>query len=194
MTTRATIVRLQVQRSRLKPGPRAARVYDPAPLIEVDALELGPRGAVGQTPDGPVVDVHCADHPDTRNVRLTNGVSVLTQAHYIALRERYGPHLTDGTAGESLLLDGWPDKDAAGTAPPNDLLVETAAGGRLLLSGLAPAQPCVEFTRFCLGTDPDDVSDEMRGALAELADGARGYYARLDEVGTIRVGAKVWAA
>jgi hypothetical protein len=30
-----TVVRLQVQRSRLKPGPRSTRVYDPAPLLEV---------------------------------------------------------------------------------------------------------------------------------------------------------------
>lgn len=39
-----TVVRLQGQRSRLKPGAAATRVYDPEPLLEVSALEVGPRG------------------------------------------------------------------------------------------------------------------------------------------------------
>jgi XTP/dITP diphosphohydrolase len=41
----------------------ATRVYDPAPLLEVEALEVGRGASVGQTPDGPVLDVHHADHP-----------------------------------------------------------------------------------------------------------------------------------
>jgi hypothetical protein len=101
----ATIARVQVQRSPLEPGPRGQRVYDPAPLLEVDRAEVGPGGLVGLTDGGPVVDAHHVDHPQSRNVRGVNGVSVLPRAHCAALRERFGARAADGCAGESLQLD-----------------------------------------------------------------------------------------
>jgi len=183
-TELGTVVRLQVQRSRLKPGPPGARVYDPTPLCEVQALDIGPRGVVGVTADGPVLDVHHADHPDSRNARLANGLSLLPRAHYERLRQAYGPHLLDGVAGEGLLLatDGpWVAQDLVGS-----LELETTTGWLALTAAMA-APPCVEFSRFCL----DDLEaaadgDAVRGALEGLAHGARGFY--VTALGTGRVG------
>ena len=189
LTPVGTVVRLQVQRSRLKPGPAASRVYDPAPLLEVEALEVGPRGVVGQTSDGPVLDVHHADHPDSRNRRLANGLSLLPRAHYAALRQRYGAHLVDGVAGESLLLDTdgpWTEADLAG-----ELWLETVDGDLLPLDGAAAAPPCVEFSRFCLGLPPGPVGPDVRQALVDLDGGARGYYARVDGTGRVERGARL---
>ena len=163
------VVRLQVQRSRLKPGERGRRRYDPAPLQEVDALEVGPRGVVA---DG-VVDVHHADHPDSRH-RGGNGLSLMTTGAYEALRARYGPHLADGVAGESVLV-GAPDREL----PPRLLL------GDLELVEVDGIPPCVEFTLWALGRDDLEVDDEVRAALESLGDGARGWYAV--PVGTGRV-------
>ena len=185
-----TVVRLQVQSSRLKPGPRGARVYDPAPLREVSALELGPRGVVGQTADGPVLDVHHADHPDTRNARLANGVSLLPRAHYAAMRARYGPHLVDGAAGESVLLDTdgpWTEADLAGT-----LRLETADGGLLELSGATAAPPCVEFSRFCPRLPVGPVGPDVTQALVDLDGGVRGFYVRAAGTARVEVGARLW--
>ena len=184
-----TVVRLQVQRSRLKPGPRGARVYDPAPLLEVEALDIGARGVVGISPTGPVLDVHHADHPDSRNVRLVNGLSLLPRAHYERLRQAYGPHLVDGAAGESLLLDTagpWTVEDMQGT-----LELETTDGW-LALTDVVPAPPCVEFARFCL----DDLGAEaggqaVRTALEQLDHGARGSYASTTGTGRVRLGARL---
>ncbi len=184
-----TVVRLQVQRSRLKPGPRGARVYDPAPLLEVEALEVGPRGVVGRTPDGPVLDVHHADHADSRNVRLANGLSLLPRAHYAALRARYGDHLVDGAAGESLLLDTagpWVEADLAGP-----LALETADGGLLELSGATAAPPCVEFSRFCLRLPVGPVGPEVSQALVDLDGGARGFYATATGTAVVERGARL---
>ena len=189
MSTLGTVVRLQVQRSRLKPGPRGGRVYDPAPLLEVTALDVGPRGVVGVTTTGPVLDVHHADHPDSRNVRLANGLSLLTRGHYDRLRQAYGPHLVDGVAGESLLLDPvrpWSARDLQGA-----LELETEDGW-LLLSEVVPAPPCVEFSRFCL----DDLSADAGGepvqtALEQLDHGARGFYASTAGTGRVRPGARL---
>lgn len=189
MDVLGTVTRLQVQRSRLKPGPRGARAYDPAPLLEVDALEVGPRGVVGRAPAGPVLDVHHADHPDSRNVRLVNGLSLLPRAHYAALRAAYGPHLVDGSAGESLLLD------TAGAWSPDALdgpLELEVDGGWLALTGGTPAPPCVEFSRFCLDDPAADADGEaVQQALQVLDGGARGFYVRTDGTGTVRRGARL---
>jgi hypothetical protein len=155
-----TVVRMQVQRSRLKPGLATTRVYDPGPLLEVRELDLSPRGVVG---DG-VLDVHHADHPDSRNVKLLNGVSVMTVSRYRVLREQYGAHLVDGMAGESLLLDTEHLDDLSGA-----LVLETD-GGAIAFDSI-PAPPCVEFSRFVIG---------------------RGYYLRTSSTGRIRAGARLY--
>jgi len=176
-----TVVRLQVQRSRLKPGPRGARVYDPSPLLEVTALEVGPRGVTG---DGHL-DVHHADHPDSRNNALRNGLSLLPRAHYVWMREHFGDHLVDGVAGESLLLD----TDGPWDELPSDLLLETSDGGLLPLTGAMPAAPCVEFSRFCLQGDQG-----VEQALEDLDHGTRGFYVTVGGSGRVVAGARLLRA
>lgn len=192
-----TVVRLQVQRSRLKPGERGARTYDPAPLQEVAALDIGPRGVTGHGPvgrldAGPVPDVHHADAPDSRNVRLVNGLSLLPRAHYEALRRRFGAHLADGVAGESVLLD----TDGAWTLDvlAGPLALETVDGRLLSLTDAMVAAPCLEFSRFCLadGSPPDGPVDEpLRRAMADLEGGARGFYVQAAGSGRVAAGARL---
>ena len=174
-----TVVRLQVQRSRLKP----AGEYDPSPLLEVSSLEVGPRGATG---DGHL-DVHHADHPDTRNVKLLNGVSVMTTSRYAALRERYGQHLADGVAGESLLVRTDAIEDLSG-----DLVLETEDGPLQVTS--IPAPPCVEFSRFVLGRGSGDTGAEVRAALDDLGGGARGFYLQTAGYSRITAGCRLLRA
>ena len=176
-----TVIRLQVQRSRLKPGPATTRVYNPEPLLEVSELEIGPRGVIG---DG-VLDVHHADHPDSRNVKLLNGISVMTVSRYRALRERYGERLVDGIAGESLLLDTEHLEDLSGR-----LVLET--GGEQLAFDSIPAPPCVEFSRFVIGRGAGDVGPEVMAALDDLDGGARGYYLQTSGTGRVRAGARLY--
>lgn len=175
-----TVVRLQVQRSRLKPSG----AYDPSPLLEVDALEVSRAGVVGVTPDGPVLDVHHADHPDTRH-RGRNGLSLLPWAHYDDLRSRYGSHLVDGAAGESVLLDtDGPWRDLTGR-----LVLETAGGGLLELTDPVAAAPCVEFSRFCLGRSA--TQEQLRATLDHLDGGTRGFYVTAAGTGRIQRGARL---
>jgi hypothetical protein len=62
------IVRLQIQRSTLKPGERPYRWYDPAPLLDVPALAVEPSGVFGLTDSGErIVDVHNVEHPKSQN-------------------------------------------------------------------------------------------------------------------------------
>lgn len=185
-----TVRRLQVQRSRLKPGPRGQRAYDPSPLLEVEAVDVGPRGL--RAPGG-ALDVHHADHPDSRNVQLYNGLSVLPRVHYRQLRERFGPHVADGTAGESLLLDTdgpLSEGDLSGT-----LRLETDDGDPLELVGGRAAPPCLEFTRWVLGLGPGaPVDDAVQEAMAFLQDGRRGFYLTATGTGRVSAGARLLRA
>ena len=185
-----TVVRLQVQRSRLKPGPKGQRAYDPAPLLAVDAVEVGPRGLTAR--DG-LLDVHHADHPDSRNVRLANGLSVLPRAHYDLLRGRFGPHLVDGSAGENLLLEcagPLAEADLAGTLLLDTVAPDGGPGAPLELSGAQAAPPCIEFSRWVLGRlAGSDVDDEVQAAMDFLQDGRRGFYLTPSGAGRVTVGA-----
>lgn len=185
MTVIGVVGRLQVQRSRLKPGSPATRRYDPSPLVEVEALEVGPRGCRGLVDGAWVLDVHHADHPDSRNVSLVNGLSVLPRRHYARMSARYGAHLSVGVAGESVLLETATDlvvEDLAG-----ELALETADGDVDVGDPLV-ASPCVEFCRFALGIPPGPVEDDVKQALVELDAGTRGFYLTPRASGTLRVG------
>ncbi len=179
------IVRLQVQVAPLKHGEPPDRGYDTGRIHRVASLEVGEHGVIGHDGDSPepIVDVHHRDHPQSR-YRGDNGISLLTTGHYALMRGRFGSHLRDGIAGESVLVErpGWLDlRDLAGGVQivPGD---GTADAEGLLLGGVSPAQPCVEFSRLASGT----AAGPVREPMAHLLDGMRGYYLQVKGgVGTL---------
>jgi hypothetical protein len=169
---------VQIQRSSLKQGQRPQRYYDPTPLLLVERLQLSPGGVSAASADGEsIIDVHHAGHPETKQQRGLNGISIGFTSHYRAMRDRYGAHLDDGCAGENILIQSdqiW-SIDDLGTA----LVIECADGQRVTLDGLIVAAPCVEFSRFAhLSADPL-TADQLRTTLQFLDGGIRGFYARL---------------
>ncbi len=184
---RFTIVRLQVQRAPVKVGGRPRR-YDPASVVTVPAVEVSEDGCVGlgEGPEERVLDVHHRGHPQTRDPNGQGGVTVMGTGDYLHLRAAYGPHLDDGAAGETILVDA--PQGLAGRMPGDTFVVHTSTGP-LLFHRVSVADPCVEFTRFCLGEEPSmTVSDAVRQALVDLDDGARGYRAVAAGRGVLRVG------
>lgn len=192
LTLLGRIVRLKIQHAALKLGEKPHRVYDPAPLRAVDALTLTPQGALARADDGSMVlDIHHAAHPATRHNGGDNGLSVGFTGHYDAMRARFGPHLLDGLAGESILVA------AAGQVPlaavAGGLVVRRAAtGAQVALGAVRVALPCVEFSRFALRSDG---ADEVKAALQFLDYGMRGFYCTYagDPI-TIDVGDELLAA
>lgn len=187
------IVRLQIQRGSLKLGPRGDRdrYYDPAPLLPLDALYIAPDGAAAD-PAGATLDVHNARHPDSKNAAGKNDVSFGFTGHYAAMRARYGAHLTDGIAGENILVacDGpLTLADLAG-----GLLILGADGRRLELGNVLVAHPCVEFSRFALA-DPQAPATLVSETLKFLDAGLRGFYAgaESEEPARVEVGDRVYA-
>ncbi len=171
------IVRLQVQQSSLKVGAVGKREYDPSPIVSVSAVQLSDRGVTGIDRFGaPLADVHNLDHPDSKNRDGVNGISVLFTSHYTAMRERFGPHLTDGIAGESILVQT--TRPVSEEAVGGGITIRTAAGEDVPLVHVSAAEPCVEFTRFAIHYPADARSDRrVTEALAFLRAGMRGFYA-----------------
>lgn len=187
------IVRLQIQLRPLKDGRAPLREYRPEVIQPVDRLLITPRGSVGEWVKGAVgrraIDVHHQDHPQTRGRKGAGGVTVIGSGDYLRLRHRYGPHLVDGIAGESILVDA-PD-GLAGQAFPDRFRIRTHDGMINFRLGRI-ASPCVEFSRFCLGEQASaQASDAVRQALIDLDGGARGYRAAAVGPGTISIGDQV---
>ena len=172
------IKHVQLQRSSLKQGQRPQRYYDPAPLLVVERLLLAPGGVSAVSADGePIIDVHHAAHLESKNSLGANGISIGFTSHYRAMRDRYGAHLTDGCAGENILVESdhvW-SIDQLGAA----LVIQRADGQMVALADLMTATPCVEFSRFAHLSAEPLTSDQLRTTLQFLDGGMRGFYARL---------------
>ncbi len=181
------IVRLQVQREPVKVGRAPLRTYRPEAIVPVDRLVAGPRGVRGVTGDGEeILDVHHQDHPRSRDRRGRAGVLFMGTGDYVALRARYGEHVVDGIAGETVLLDAPAGLARLGLPP---VVTVFTADGPVELRDVREADPCVEFSRFCLRQEPSPVvDDDVRKALVDLDFGARGYRSVAAGAATIRLG------
>ena len=172
------IVRLQIQRSRLKTGEKPNRVYDPSPILAVAELTLTPQGAVARALDGALLlDVHHADHPQTQNVKGVNALSVGFTSHYAAIRAQYGDHVTDGCAGENILIET--ERRVTLEEMAGGIAVQPVGADSLVwLRVNQVAAPCREFSGYVM-SGPGSVA--LKEALQFLNDGMRGFYCALTE-------------
>ena len=188
------VKQVQVQAESLKVGRRPDSRYDPAPLRVVARLRLTAHGAVGEMVDGgQIIDVHNAAHPASRN-RGGNDVSVVFTGHYAAMRARFGPHLSDGSAGENILVEAEQGTVALGDLGARLVFENPGTGERVVLAGLHVAAPCVEFGGFAAGAPLP--GEQMKDVLRFLHDGTRGFYAALSEPadgGVVQPGDLVYA-
>jgi hypothetical protein len=187
-----TVVRLQVQQSSLKAGDRPRRWYDPTPIVPVPMLTLDENGVTGWTGAGAMVpDVHNATHPVSK-FRGENGVSFGFTSHYAAMRARFGDHLTDGIAGENILIET--DRTFHEEEFAHGIRIESADGSHANLTEILSAEPCAEFSRFSLRYSLDTPSDRIVAeALNFLRMGTRGFYAvAVGSDARVRVGDRVF--
>jgi hypothetical protein len=174
------IVGLQVQRSTLKlpspPGMANGRYYDPGALLPVTRLELTSEGVFGVVDPGePVIDVHHLHHPTSKNTDNENAMSVGFTSHYLSMRERFGPHLIDGIAGENVLVAA--DAEIAPERLLDGLEIVLQDGRQVHLEHIIVAEPCIEFTRYALRLDPLQPGGEAcTDGLRFLRNGTRGFY------------------
>ena len=184
------VARLQVQTASLKvpTGVGRSERYDPVALRSVPALDLDGRGVVGKDGDATYADVHHPDHPDTK-CRGTNAISIGFTGNYATMRERFGPHLVYGIAGENIIVET--DCPVSLADLRGGVTIVATDGRRIRLPLVMAAAPCLPFTRFALGLPPERKPDRtVTEALQFLDGGTRGYYlAAPPELATVAVGA-----
>lgn len=183
-----TIVRLQYQRDHLKILDGPYKRYDPANIVPVDELRMTPDGIEAGPVDAPLIDVHNSKHLRSLN-RGDNSLSIGFSGHYELMRDRYGERITDGIAGENIIIayDGriFVDELAAG-------LSIATADGPVIVERVIVATPCVEFSRYALDFPRDAKPDlSVTETVRFLHQGMRGYYARTGQSATLRVGDEV---
>jgi len=189
MRSIGTVARLQIQRGSLKTGEKPTRLYDPAPLLSVPALNVTPDGALGGTPDGSwIVDVHHRGHPHTKNEDGLHGVSLGFTSHYAAMRQHFGDRVEVGCAGENIIA-----------TTDRRFTYEELAGGvaivapdgqeRVRLRVLQVAHPCRPFTGWALGKQVEP--EELKKHLQFLDNGMRGFYCVGEGVGTVSLGDQI---
>jgi hypothetical protein len=183
------IIRLQYQRGHLKvPGVRFKQ-YDPGNIFTTDTLRFTPDGPETGPVGAPVYDVHHRLHPGSRN-RGDNGVSLNVTGHYGLMRERLGERITEGVAGENILIDY--DGQLTGADLAGGLIVETR-DGLAYIDEIIVATPCVEFSRYALDYPADAPPNRLvADTVAFLNEGVRGYYATMRDPATVRVGDRVF--
>lgn len=186
MTPLGKVVRLQVQAAPLKSGEKPNRVYGTAAIVQVEQLLLTPTGAVGVDRAGArILDVHNTAHPATRYTD-GNTVSFGLTSHYARMRDRFGPHMVDGCAGENILVG-----TAASLRLPElggRIGLRNAKNGEILeLENAVVALPCIEFSKFAIQNQAATPA-ELKPVLQFLDEGTRGFYVTAAREGTVRVG------
>jgi hypothetical protein len=166
---------VQLQPSGLIIQSGNGELYDPARRLEVDHLLITSRGVETTTVAGRrLLDIHHMDHPD-KAYGSRDLVSIGFTSHYNAMRERFGEHMTDGVAGENIVVEY--DHEVWMDDMGQQVAIESAqTGDRAMFDVVEFAAPCTEFSSFAArpagGALP---ADQLKRTLQFLNDGRRGF-------------------
>ena len=169
--------------------------YDATRRVEVDSLIITSLGIEAVLPTGePVLDIHHINHPD--KAYKDDLISIGFTSHYEAMRERFGSHLQDGTAGENIIIES--DREIWLDDLGQQVIIENAeTGGQTLLDILRIAKPCNEFSHFAANSQHERLpADELKSTLQFLNHGRRGFLLALaegQENVTVKAGDRVFA-
>lgn len=172
------IKQVQIQTGKLKIGARPQSHYDPKHILVVERLLLSPEGAIGVTTEAEkIVDIHNARHPETRN-NINNPITIGFTTHYATMRGKYGAHLTDGIAGENIIIDT--DQSFVWDDLVKGIAVQNADGTQHPFRLLKIAEPCYEFSHFAAGKNAIEGNAlhgaELKHTLQFLDGGIRGFH------------------
>jgi hypothetical protein len=167
------VVLLQIQRGPLKQGA-TRKVYQPdGALVSVERFFLNQRGVTALFEGQEALDVHHADHPNSRN-RDTNPLSIGFTSHYAHLQRRFGEHVKLGIAGENIIVQTDEVFDEGALAA--EIAFRSADGGLTIIQNLYAIPPCKPFSAYCLNQPEEQVLPHtIADTLRYLSSGLRGF-------------------
>ena len=186
---------VQIQPSGMTIDTPTGAFYDVTRRVEVESLVITPLGIEAALPTGePVLDIHHINHPD--KAYKDDLISIGFTSHYQAMRERFGEHMQDGTAGENIIIEYneevWLDDLGQGVIIEN---AETSQ--RAVLEILRIATPCNEFSHFAANSQHQRLpAAELKSTLQFLNHGRRGFLLALadgQENIVVKAGDRVFA-
>jgi len=169
---------VQIQQESLKEIiDEKRRNYNPTPLLQLSKIKLTAGGVIGLTEQNTeIIDVHHKRHPNSR-YRGDNPISIGFTSHYEKMRAEMGDHLSDGIAGESIIVacHSIYTVDAIG----NRLAIKSQGDESLIyLNEVIPIPPCEPFSRFVRAKNLSPAQKKL--TLQFLSGGTRGFYMKLD--------------
>jgi hypothetical protein len=169
--------------------------YDESRRVEVDRLIINSKGIEAIAPDGEnVLDIHHLDHPD-KEYDDDDLVCIGFRSHYEKMRERFGDHMVDGSAGENIIID-YPDEIWLDDMGEQIGIENQDTGQLLILEQVQIAAPCEEFSHFAAQRQDDRLpAAELKDILKFLNNGRRGFLLVLNKSqkdGVVRPGDKVF--
>jgi len=165
---------LQIQPSGLVIDTPAGAFYDVTRRVEVDNLIITPLGIEADLASGEhVLDIHHIQHPD--KAHKDDLVSIGFTSHYAAMRDRFGEHMQDGTAGENIIIES--DREIWLEDLGQQIIFENAnTSQQTLLDILRIATPCNEFSHFVAQSQYQRLpADQLKSTLQFLNHGRRGF-------------------
>jgi len=186
---------VQVQPNGLVIDTPSGKFYDVTRRVEVDSLIITPLGIEANLANGEhVLDIHHINHPN--KAYKDDLVSIGFTSHYAAMRERFGEHMQDGTAGENIIIECeqeiWLDDLGQQVVIEN---VET--GHQTLLDILRIATPCNDFSHFAANSQHQRLpAGELKSTLQFLNKGRRGFLLALangQDAAKIKAGDRVFS-
>ncbi len=187
---------VQVQPSGLIIDTHSGSFYDASRRVEVEKLIITSLGIEATTSGGEhVLDIHHINHPD-KAYDDDDLVCIGFTSHYEAMRERFGEHMKDGTAGENIIIEY--DQEVWMEDLGQKIAIENAeTGQKILLDVLSFAAPCEEFSHFVANSQYEKLpAAELKATLQFLNNGRRGFLLVLgagQEVATVQAGDRVFA-
>jgi len=170
-------------------------IYDAARRVEVESLIITPLGIEAVLPTGePVLDIHHINHPD--KAYKDDLISIGFTSHYAAMRQRFGEHMQDGTAGENIIIEH--DEEVWLDDLGQRVVIENAeTHQQAVLDILRIATPCKEFSHFAANSQGQRLpSAELKSTLQFLNKGRRGFLLALadgQQNVTVKAGDRVFA-
>ena len=187
---------VQVQPSGLIIETPTGDFYDVSRRVEVEKLIITSLGIEATTAAGEhVLDIHHINHPD-KKYDDDDLVSVGFTYHYGAMRERFGEHMQDGTAGENIIIEY--DREVWKDDLGKQIFIESSDTGiKTFLDVLSIAAPCDEFSQFVNNNQYERLpAGELKETLQFLSNGRRGFLLVLSEgqeSRTVQAGDKVFS-
>lgn len=187
---------IQIQPSGLIVRSVENEIYDPSRRVEVSSLFITSLGVEAVSSNGErVLDIHHIDHPD-KAYDNEDLVSIGFTSHYEAMRNRFGKHVIDGTAGENIVVEFeqevWMDNIG------KQIAIENAKTGEKTYFDVTRfAAPCDNFSHFVADKQDERLpAADLKSTLQFLNDGRRGFLLVLsaDQISaTVQAGDRVFA-